>query len=81
MLNREKMEVKNMTFSYNLLVFAGKMALKVYIYVKFDNKSIGRSKLFKNFEKLPKNAFIVNKIYYVFKTIAFFLTLIVSNRI
>ena len=35
----------------------------------------------KNFEKHPKNAFIVNKIYYVFQTIAFFLTLIVSNGI
>ena len=66
MLNRGKNGSKKTTFSYNLLIFAGKMALKVYIYVKFDNKSIDRSRFLKNFEKLPKNAFIVNKIYYVF---------------
>ena len=47
MLNREKNGSKKTTFSYNLLIYAGKMVLKVYIYVKFDNKSIGLSRFLK----------------------------------
>ena len=53
MLNREKMEVKN-DFFLQFAHLCWKDGARVYIYVKFDNKSIDRSRFLKEFRKTPQ---------------------------